>query len=673
MNRGDKSFGNSILHAVAYNDIAVSARALLIKGANPNAQNYHLETPLHWCCKTNAVKCATLLINNGAFINAIDNSGSSPLHLVAAYGASIELAALLLDNGIDSAIIDLDGKKAIDIAFENKNNGPGQSQLYDYLHARSSIVAESMQGDSDDFLLSAIANTAKVSIHKKKMVKVTGNAGSRTAVVTKKKPEKVAKKLDFIEELLRDDVFTRPVFRQVDDVILESHYSPSPVTADPLLAVKVAATKFVEDIIDNRRQRVSKAATTVLPAAVTTAAVTGHRSKPIREPDRDEKDVSAPASPSYKLASTRSKSAPILQSTASSSAFAIRKVEQLKPIFMSTPVEGGDSMDDKLCTVIGVLPDAASSLTPSLLKEISRQKDQIAQHFPPAKYVPFLPSNPEHLDVYIAVEQCTDCSGHSWNLWHDERKYSSYGDVVIAGLISQLVLKEYPIKLYAYKSKPEHARLGACDVTIAVFTENKPSSSGIDGNSFQTGWITHTLHSKIETSRWPSLKQVVKQAVKFLKVILVLYNNSQLKCSAINERYMVDALRENLGSWMLRTKTDLTRSRVKYDKSVIHPVILSKSLVNAQEAAAAKIAEKAKNSGITISFDSNDPDIEIKDDVTEPRPEAVPEDTSGPTPTTRNVQYLNIPPSKEDLKSQEALMAWEADILTHCFVYSLSE
>jgi hypothetical protein len=206
-----------------------------------------------------------------------------------------------------------------------------------------------------------------------------------------------------------------------------------------------------------------------------------------------------------------------------------------------------------------------------------------------------------------------------------------------------------------------------------VFTKNKPSSSGIDGNSFQTGWITHTLHSKIETSRWPSLKQVVKQAVKFLKVILVLYNNSQLKCSAINERYMVDALRESLGSWMLRTKTDLTRSRVKYDKSMMHPVILSKSLVNAQEAAAAKIAEKAKNSGITISFDSNDPDIEIKDDVTEPRPEAVPEDTSGPTPTTRNVQYLNIPPSKEDLKSQEALTAWEEDILTHCFVYSLSE
>ncbi len=676
VNKCDKTFGNTILHAVVYNDIVASARALLIKGANPNAQNRHLETPLHWCCKTNAVKCATLLLNNGANINAIDNSGSSLLHLVAAYGASIELATMLLDRGLDASLLDLDGKKAIDIAYENRNNGPLQLQLYDYLHARNniSVIADSIEEDPSGFRPSTNTKPVKVYSQKKKTVKVvTADAASRTNVVAKQsKPEKVVKKPDFIEELLKDDVVTRTSFQQMADTILLKSINVSPVQTDPLLVAKLEATKLVEDIIGNRSRKVSSAMASTLPSEVPASiAIPVPRVVPVMESDRDEKETFVAASPNRKNIS-RSKSAPALQPAAASATFAIRKVEHIKPIFMSTPLQdSSEAVDDKLCTVIGVLPEISNDVsapTP-LLREISRQQDKIAQHFPTAKYIPFLPSNPEHLDVYIAVEQCADCRNHSWNLWHDERKYSSYGDLIITGLISQLILKEYPINLYAYKSKPEHARLGACDVTIAVFTENK-SSSIADNNSFQTGWITHTLHSKIETSKWPSLKQVVKQAVKFLKVILVLYNNSQLKSSHIGERHMIDALRESLGNWMSRTKTDITKCCIKYDKSMLHPIIISRSLANAQEAAAAKNAAKGKKDVVDILLEGSD--IEKKEEGVDVTPEIAINNQDAFEPV-KCLQYLNIPPSKEDLKTQETLMTWEANILSNCFVYSLTE
>ena len=674
MNKCDHAFGNTILHAVVYNDIAASARVLLIKGANPNAQNCHLETPLHWCCKMNAVKCATLLLNNGASINAIDNSGSSALHLVAAYCASIELATVLLDHGIDASLVDLDGKKAIDIAFENKNNGALQLQLYNYLHARNStgVIADPIQEDLNGPHPSTNIKPVKVNSQKKKLVRVVDAAASRTTVVAKQsEPDKAVKKYDFIEELLKDEVITRTSFQQMADTVLLKNNSVSPVLADPLRVAKLEATKLVADIIGNRIRNACAVMTSTSPSKVTIGkSLPIPRKVPVIESDRDEKDTFVPSSPNRKNIS-RSKSAPILQPATASATFAIRRLERMKPVFMSTPVKDStETMDGKLCTVIGVLPEISTDVSaPTLLKEISRQQDKIAQHFPTAKYIPFLPSNPAHLDVYIAVEQCADCGNHSWNLWHDERKYSSYGDLIITGLISQLISKEYPINLYAYKSKPEHARLGACDVTIAVFTENK-SSSISDDDSYQTGWITHTLHSKIETSRWPSFKQVMKQAVKFLKVILVLYNNSQLKCSRVGERYMVDALRDSLGDWMSRTKTDITKCCIKYDKSMIHPVIISKSLANAQEAAAAKNSAKGKTDMLDVLLEGSDIENKIDDGEVHPESTIKSQDTFEPF---KCLQYLNIPPSKDDLRTQETLMTWEANVLSTCFVYSLTE
>lgn len=98
-------------------------KALIISGADVNAQSVRGTTPLHWAANA---QIAQLLINNGADPNARNDRGATPLHWVE----SPEIAKTLIDNGADINICDEDGESPLDYAIANKN-----TSVADYLQS----------------------------------------------------------------------------------------------------------------------------------------------------------------------------------------------------------------------------------------------------------------------------------------------------------------------------------------------------------------------------------------------------------------------------------------------------------------------------------------------------------------------------------------------------------
>ncbi len=74
---------------------------LLQRGVPPNSDYYTRvcdgETPLHWACADNHLRCAELLIKFGAIVAATANDGWTPLHK-ACYYNNKATAKLLLEH-----------------------------------------------------------------------------------------------------------------------------------------------------------------------------------------------------------------------------------------------------------------------------------------------------------------------------------------------------------------------------------------------------------------------------------------------------------------------------------------------------------------------------------------------------------------------------------------------
>ena len=95
------------------------ARYLVLKGAEVNlpSQNGFNVFPLHSAVAGNFIGISKMLIENGAEVNVVQQSGLTPLHSAAQNG-NIELIILLLEKGANVDIRMEGGKLAADLAEE---------------------------------------------------------------------------------------------------------------------------------------------------------------------------------------------------------------------------------------------------------------------------------------------------------------------------------------------------------------------------------------------------------------------------------------------------------------------------------------------------------------------------------------------------------------------------
>lgn len=93
---------------------------LLMRGANPNAQDIEGKTPMHYAVRVDNVQFGTflvlLLIDKGGDPNIVDARGRTPLHSALYKRKGIEMYEAFLDNGGTNFIKDRAGNTPLDIA-----------------------------------------------------------------------------------------------------------------------------------------------------------------------------------------------------------------------------------------------------------------------------------------------------------------------------------------------------------------------------------------------------------------------------------------------------------------------------------------------------------------------------------------------------------------------------
>lgn len=93
VNQSDEVLVTSLMCATG-NKQRELVKALLAKGANPNARTINGETALH-CCHD--LPCAKMLIEHGAMVDVPCDNGYTPLMLTT----NVEVAKLLIQKGSD--------------------------------------------------------------------------------------------------------------------------------------------------------------------------------------------------------------------------------------------------------------------------------------------------------------------------------------------------------------------------------------------------------------------------------------------------------------------------------------------------------------------------------------------------------------------------------------------
>ncbi|XP_028784604.1 serine/threonine-protein phosphatase 6 regulatory ankyrin repeat subunit B [Neltuma alba] len=131
------------LHVAAALDRADDVRRLL--KTNPSwpldSRDHKGRTPLHLAADKGNIRCARLLVEGGANVNARCNDGSSPLFRAAANGES-RMVEMLVEMGADPTITDDRGRSALHIASDE-----GHKEIVKIMEQGEEVLAAARHGD----------------------------------------------------------------------------------------------------------------------------------------------------------------------------------------------------------------------------------------------------------------------------------------------------------------------------------------------------------------------------------------------------------------------------------------------------------------------------------------------------------------------------------------------
>lgn len=102
-----------LLESAARNDLE-EVRKLLMSGVSPDVTNEDGLTALHQCCIDDSEEMLRLLLEFGANVNARDSEMWTPLHAAATCG-HVHLCKLLIDKGAELLAVNADGNMPYDI------------------------------------------------------------------------------------------------------------------------------------------------------------------------------------------------------------------------------------------------------------------------------------------------------------------------------------------------------------------------------------------------------------------------------------------------------------------------------------------------------------------------------------------------------------------------------
>ncbi len=109
----------NLLHQAAEDGYLAVAKVLLETGADKDAQDNAMRTPLHLAARNGHLAIAKLLVEMSVDTNSKDNAGRMPLHHAAQNG-HLAIAKLLIERSTDKDVQDKEGRTPLSWAIDNR-------------------------------------------------------------------------------------------------------------------------------------------------------------------------------------------------------------------------------------------------------------------------------------------------------------------------------------------------------------------------------------------------------------------------------------------------------------------------------------------------------------------------------------------------------------------------
>ena len=148
---------NALFCAVGKSDIAITT-LLLQHGADPNEVNgFENLTPLHVATSHHIIQ---LLIGANANLNATSSDGSTPLHMALLNDAPIGTVFMMMDNGADPSLRNLDGNNAFEMALSRGMNNHARLMVND----NNRNIVDVYNTEDGNFPIHLVASKNDISI-----------------------------------------------------------------------------------------------------------------------------------------------------------------------------------------------------------------------------------------------------------------------------------------------------------------------------------------------------------------------------------------------------------------------------------------------------------------------------------------------------------------------------